>query len=56
MSFKLNTQESPSLLKIQQFCTIENLNKIVDLLIVEKQGKVDISVIEIIRGILIVQK
>ena len=50
MSFKLNTQESPSLLKIQQFCTI------VDILIVEKQGKVDISVIEIIRGILIVQK
>lgn len=56
MAFKIAATETPAILKMKQFCSIENLNQIVTHLIADKPGKVDRSVIEIIRGILLVNQ
>lgn len=56
MAVKLTVTETPALQRIKEFCSIENLNQIVAHLVVNKPGKVDKSIAEIIRGILLVNK
>ena len=56
MTYKIQLTESLGLHKIKEFCTIENLIQVLNLLSIKSQEKVDKSTIEIIRGVLLVQK
>lgn len=56
MNFKIEQTESVAQIKIKQFCCIESLNQIINLLVMHNEEKLDKTAIEIICGMLLVQK